>query len=275
MLSRLWAENKRFILIAGSGLAVFLILNGILGGYLARVDGVLRKASLLEKDSRALLKDLKRYWDEKSRLSDYEKHEAQLRGELELPPEKEIDNLDKAAPLVQFNQAIDRAWGLAREKANQAAVAIPEKLGPQDFGVEKGDSDRDYERHYAYLGVIRRALHALIDAGMAEISRPELIQEDLLRVIPDDDGVSCMLRAVRFRVAGSYDSFIKVLKALQAPQSFIQVNIGSLAAKGAGDDRTVKGDLEFTTFRLVEGAEAAKDARPAPKSQNRPKRAKR
>jgi hypothetical protein len=115
MLQRIWTQNKNFILVAGAGLAVFLILNSFVGAYVVRVEGpkgLLAEASKIEKDVRSLHKELNRtYWEEKARLESYEKHEGTLRSELELPREKEVEKLDGAAPLVQFNQAIDRAWG--------------------------------------------------------------------------------------------------------------------------------------------------------------------
>jgi hypothetical protein len=50
------------------------------------------------------------------------------------------------------------------------------------------------------------------------------------------------------------------------------VSIGSLTSKGPGDERMLKGDIELTGIRLVEGSEAAQQDKPAAKAQNRPKR---
>jgi hypothetical protein len=259
MLAKLWEQNKRFILITGGGLAAFLFLTSILGGFVSNIDGpkgLLAKTAKQDKDVRALKKELTGFWDEKGRLEAYEKHEAALRADLELPPERELASFDDAAPLNQFNKAIDRVWGAALEKANRAGVGIPEKLGPQDFGVSRDDRRPDYERHYAYLGVIRRALGALVDAGMAEIGRPEIIEEELLPVLPDDESVSCLYRGVSLKVSGSYESFVRLLKSLQAPKDFLQVRIASLEEKSS-DSTALKGELEFVSFRLVEGSEVA------------------
>ncbi len=253
MLNRLWEENKRFLLIAGSGLAVFLILNSIIGGYISMVDGVVKKSSLLAKECRDLLSQVKPLSAEKKRLEELTAHETQLRKELELPPEKELEKFDKTSPLLQFNGAIDRAWGVAKEKANQVGLVVPEKLGPNDFGADKQADQHDYASHYTFLSVARRALVSLIDAGMTEIARPQLEDEEALEVIKDDSSVQCLLRTVRFKVAGPYDSYLKLLKSLQAPESFLQVGVSLSTPKGTTDDRTVRGDLRFTALSLLEG----------------------
>jgi len=268
MLTKLWELNKRFLLITGSGLAVFLILNGFVGGCLDSVEGpkgLLTKSGELEREVRALHKYLYRYHEEKARLADYERHETALRGELELPAEPELARFDEGSALNQFNQAIDKTWGEAQDKANRANVPLPDKLGPQDFLIERKHGKKEYEGHYAYLGVVRRALVALIDAGMVEISRPDLIEEEMLPVVADDDSVSCLFRGVRFKVTGPYESFLRVLKALQAPQAFLQVNVRSLAAKSPGEERLLKGELEFTALRLVERSAAEADTAPKPR----------
>lgn len=265
MIGRIWQENRRFLLVVGAGLAGFLIINSILGSYIARVESLTRKSSELAQNCRKLVRELKPLATERTRLKELMAHEVQLRSELELPPEKELEKLDKASLLVQFNGAVDRTWGQATEKANQAGIAVPEKLGPRDFGIESDDDANLYARHYAYLGVARRGLHALIDAGMVEIGRPRIEEEEPFEVIKDDTGVECLLRSVRFSVSGPFESFVKTLKLLQQPGAFLQVTVEKMAAK-PGDERLVKGDLRFTALSLVEGAPAA-----AEKPTNKPR----
>jgi hypothetical protein len=263
MILKIWEQNKKFILIVGSGLVVFLFFNSCVSSYVGRVygpKGLLAQSGKLERDVRTLFKEVSpRYYPEKARLEEYQKHEATLRADLELPPEKELDKLDEVAPLVQFNQAIDRTWALAQEKANRAAIPLPEKLGPQDFGVERTSTKREYERFYAYLGIIRRALHALIDSGVVEIGKPRLIQEETLPVLKDNENSLCLYRGVSFQVAGPYESFLRLLKSLQSPQNFLQVRIVGMGAKGGGDERLVKGELEFVGVRVAERSEVAEE----------------
>jgi len=266
MIARLWQENRRFILISAAGLVVFLIADRLIESYLIeRIDRLTRKSSELAQNCRKLLREIKPLAVERRRLEELTAHETQLRSELELPRESELEKLDKASPLVQFNGAVDRAWGQATEKANQAGVAVPEKLGPRDFKIEKADDESLYARHYAYLGVARRALHALIEAGMTELGRPRIGEDEALEVIKDDESVLCLLRSVRMTVAGPYESYVKCLKALQAPGSFLQVTIEKLAQK-PGDDRTVKGELMFTALSLVEGEPPPASPAPAGKA---------
>ena len=272
MISRIWEQNKKFILVTGGAFAIFLFINSFLGGYIESADGpkgLLAKSSQLEREVRTLHKDLQnRYWEEKSRLESYEKLETDLRGQVELSPEPELAKLDTAAPIGQFNRAVDRVWGQALEKANRATVAIPEKPGPEEFGIEKEDGKAEYERHYDYLGVMRRALAVLVDSGMAEIGRPEIIEEEVFQVIPENDNVHCLLRGVRFKVAGPYESFVKTLKSVQAPKEFLHARVEM--EQKAGDDRTVRGHIEFVSVRLVEGY--TKEETRAPKETSRPKR---
>lgn len=259
MLTKLWEQNKRFLLLVGSGLVVFLILNGAVNGCLDQVDGpkgLYARVGQLEKEVRALHKELNpRYGEARARLEDYRRHEEALRADIELPPEPELTRFDAASPLIQFNQAVDRTWGEALEKANRASIPLPEKLGPEDFWIEQRDDRPEYEGHYAYLGIVRRALGALIDAGVAEIGKPLLEDEDWLPIIEGNEQVACVLRSVRFKVLGSYDSVLRVLKSLQEPGKFLQVSVRSLARQtGSGDERLLRGELEFVAIRLVDMA---------------------
>ena len=85
----------------------------------------------------------------------------------------------------------------------------------------------------------------------------------------------CLYRGVSFAVSGPYESFLRVLKSLQSPQNFLEVRIVNMASKGGGDDRLVKGELEFVGFRLAERAEVTEDeAKPDSKSTSHRKRVK-
>jgi hypothetical protein len=271
MLSRIWAEQKRFILVVGGGFAIFLFLNALAGGCIQRADGpngLIAQAGKREREVRALHKELKdRYWDEKSRLEGFEKEEAALRADLELPPEAEIATLDEAAPINQFNRAIDKVWGEATRTANRAAIALPEKLGPEDFGISSDDGKREYEQHYAYLGVIRRALRTLVESGMTEIGRPELVDAELVPVIPGNEIIQCIYVGVIIKVAGPYDAFLRALKGVQGAKDFLQVRIEEIAQKSANEERIVRGELQFLSFRLAEGADLE-----APDEKKRPAR---
>jgi hypothetical protein len=247
--------------VVGGGFAVFLFLNSFAGGCIQRADGpkgLIAQAGQREREVRALHKELKdRYWEEKSRLAGFEKEEAALRADLEIPPEGEVSNLDDAAPIAQFNGAIDKVWGEATQAANRAAIALPEKLGPEDFGISRDDGKREYERHYAYLAVIRRALKTLVDSGMTEIGRPEPVDAELVPVIPGNESLQCLYIGVFFRVAGPYDAFVQTLKSVQGAKDFLQVRIEDLSQKSANEEQVLKGELQFVSFRLAEGADLA------------------
>jgi hypothetical protein len=254
MLARLWEENKRFLVVAGSAFLVFLVLNGAIGSYLARADRVLDSAAQLERKIRALKKELDHgFAAEQNRLSSYEAHEEGLLKEIILPPMEELSAFDEAAPRVQFNKAIDRVWGRALETANRMGVAIPEKLGPEDFAIDRGDGKAQYERYYHELAVIGGALNALVEAGMAEIQRPQLVN------FPDDpilgsEGFSCRLRGAGFVARGTYDSFVRLLKSVQDPERFLQVRVMELKPV-KGEEHLVQGSLDFAGLLLASGSE--------------------
>jgi len=262
MLTRIWGENKRFILIVGGSFAIFLFLNSFAGGCIQRADGpkgLIAQAGQREREVRVLHKELKdRYWEEKSRLEGYGKEETALRTDLEVPPEGEVANIDEAAPIAQFNRAIDKVWGEATQTANRAALALPEKLGPEDFGISRDDGKREYERHYAYLAVIRRALRTLVESGMTEIGRPEPVDAEVIPVVQGNDSVKCLYVGVVFKVAGPYEAFLRTLKSVQGAKDFLQVRIEDLSQKSANEERILKGELQFLSFRLAEGAELEK-----------------
>ena len=262
VFTRIWGEHKKFILLVGSGLALFLILNSCMSGYIAGVEGskgLLAQCVKMDRDVRDLQRAVSGYWSEKARLETYERQEAALRAEIELPMEEEFQKFDEASPIIQLNQAIDRAWGQALERANLAGVAIPDKLGPTEFQVGTNDGKAEYENVYRYLGVVRRALLALIESGMTDIGRPDLSQFDELPVLPDKGDPVCQFRGVRFAVSGPYEAFLRLLQRVQAPQGFLQVRLVDLRAKGQGDERSVKGVVEFVGIRLAEGAEVASE----------------
>jgi len=273
MFIRIWTQNRKFLLAAGSGLAVFLILNYVVNSTRGNLDGpggFLAKAAALEQQIRALHRELSQsYWEQKTRLEAYEKQELQLRSEIELPPEEEIDKFDEKAPLLQFSQAIDRTWARAREKANQAHVMLPEKLGPQDFGVDRQDGKREYERYYGYLAVVRRALSLLVESGLTEIGRPELVPEQILGIVPGNANAACSLRGVKVQVAGTFDAYLRVLEGAQAPKSFLQVRILGLARPARGDEKALKGELEFVSIRFLEGRDAEEALQERPKGSGR------
>ena len=53
MISRIWEQNKKFILVTGGSFALFLFINSFLGGYIESADG---PKGLLAKSSQLLLR---------------------------------------------------------------------------------------------------------------------------------------------------------------------------------------------------------------------------
>ena len=153
---------------------------------------------------------------------------------------------------MQFNQAIDRVWGESLEKANRRGVAIPEKLGPEDFGIRTGDGQAEYARYYDELAIVGAALGALIEAGLTEIRRPAVLEEEDLE-ISGSDSFLCRFRGCSFDVAGPYDSFVRTFTNLQEAGNFLQVRMIELRPRRE-DASVLQGTLEFVGIRLVDGS---------------------
>jgi len=268
MFNRIWEQNKKFLLKAGAGLGVFLVLSGMLRAYGDRANATLREASEIDAKIRKLKQTLsERYWEEKTRLEAYETYEAELREAMSVPLPAEFARFDEKAPLLQLNRAIDRVWGETRRTANTVGVAIPEKLGPADFGVERGDGRTQYERFYRELAVVANALDALVAAHMSEIRRPRLLDPEAFPILGSEEE-ACLLYGAEIDVAGDFASFLRVFAALQEPKNFLQVRIRTLHPK-RGDDALLEGTLEFAGVQLVSVADLGTGAESPSSSKGR------
>ena len=255
MLAKYWEQNKPFLLRAGIGCIVFLFLNGMLRGYVDRADKILTQAGQHQSEIRKLKKKLKHmYAEEQKRHEDYTRHEENLRKLLELPALPEYVAFDPKSPRVQFNQAISRIWDEARRDGNRIGVALPEKLGPDDFDIERGATRQEYAAYYDELAIVGLALRALVLSGMSEIRSPKLLTREEFE-IPGSPGYLCSLKGGSFDVTGSYDSFVQVLKSVQEDGSFLEVRINRLELKPKKDDVLV-GTLDFIGVRILEAAAA-------------------
>ena len=250
---RIWEQNKRFLMITGAGLSVFLMLNSLVSSYVARADKLLQGASRDAEQARRLKQELKgQYWEIKGRLGDYERYEEQLQKDLSLPPESALRKLDKRALLVQFNEATEAVWEDALAIANARSVELPERLSAEDdFGYETSDGPAELARYYDYLAVTRHGLMALLESGMREIFRPELIAEEM-QPIPDNAGeASMMLRVVRFGCVGPYDAYSRLLGSVQEAGRFLQVQVLSLTPVKGSNESLLKAELLFAGLRLI------------------------
>lgn len=252
-MKRIWEQNKRFLIIAGAGLSVFLVLNALVSSYVARADHLLQRASQYAEQARRLKHELKgQYWEIKGRLSDYERYEEHLQKDLSLPPESALGKLEERALLVQFNEATESVWSDALRLANARGVELPERLSAEeDFGYEATDGPDELRRYYDYLGITRHGLLALLESGMKEIFRPELIPEEL-QPIPESGGdAAMMLRTVRFGCVGPYSAYSELLESVQDPGHFLQVQMLSLVPVKGSSDGLLKGEFLFAGLRLV------------------------
>ncbi|MCH2374258.1 MAG: hypothetical protein MK538_08730 [Planctomycetes bacterium] len=243
-------RNRRFLLIVGAGLAIFMTLNSLVSAYIGRAASLLEGANDFAEKSRKLKEELKgQYHETKERIEEYEKFETALRRDLELPEIRQAKNLDKNSMLVQFNQATEDVWGELRTIANRRGVELPDRLKLRDFGHEPTDGPTEFRRYYDYLAIVRRSLIATLESGVAEIQRIELVPGDLLTV-PGDDDSRVLVRSVRFRVIGGFESFVDVLTSVQTSGDFLQVQVERLGVNERSDDGSLRGDLRFSGLRL-------------------------
>ena len=86
MLKNFWEENKRFLLLVGGGLLVFLIADHYIGNYIGGTENIRKKSQKRRQDVVLLHKGLKNGWyEEKRKVQACKDHEAGLKDKLCLP----------------------------------------------------------------------------------------------------------------------------------------------------------------------------------------------
>ena len=264
MFKNLWLDNKKFLLVSGGGLLVFLVLNSFVSAYVAKADTTTRRARKLEQQVRQLHSELKNtYWSEQDKLVAYEEYEQKLAAALCQKPATQVTEGDDLNKLTfSFQKSIDSTWNSVRQPANKAGIALPEKLRVADFGISEEDGHEEFRLYWDYLDIVRNSLEALVAAEVQSFSTPEPLPRELLPV-RDNESLACIYLPVSIQVTGSYQSFLDVLGALQDEGDFLQVRVRGLkpVKKGAkgGDDGLLRADVEFVGFRIAEAPAATGD----------------
>ena len=276
MLKDFWEENKRFLLLVGGGLLVFLIADHYIGNYIGGTENIRKKSQKRRQDVVLLHKGLKNGWyEEKRKVQACKDHEAGLKDKLCLPEPAALDG-ENSQLQIKFDKAISDTWEGVRQEANRAGIRLPAPLTARDFNVEQDDTVAQYQEHYSDLAIVERALEVLVKSGVSEIETPEPYEPDRLPV-KDNDSVKCLYRAVSIGVTTSFESLQKVFEQVQSGEPFLQVRLRSLGAKGSTneEERALEGEIEFIGFRLEEGAAAEESAGPGRRSTGRNRRRRR
>ncbi|MBI4585241.1 MAG: hypothetical protein HY717_14605 [Planctomycetes bacterium] len=281
---KIWEENKRFLLIAGGGLAAFLLLNAILvTGYKNQAlgkDGTIERNRLLEVKVQRLYKEVRdRFHEEKNMLESYAHFERDYLQRFSIPPQKNLPDFRKGTSAqIYFNDQIEKIWGEVSRKAREINCLMPEKITTQDLGVLPDDTAEDTQRHFIYLEILRRALNAMVDSGMKKIDKPKLHEEEPLPV-KGNPAAQIVYQRLTVQVQGTYDSFLQLLRKCQEPNQpnktgqFLQVILLDLAPVSAGAASLLKGNLEFANFAIEEvKEEGAQPAAGGPRSKLRSQR---
>ena len=260
---KIWEENKRFLLIAGGGLAVYLLLNALLvTGYKNQAlgrDGTRERNRILDGKVQRLQKEVRdRFNEEKSNFESFASFEGDYLQRFSIAPPKELPDFRKGmSAQVYFNDLVERIWGEVNRKAREINCVIPEKISTQELGVLADDAAEDTSRHFIYLEILRRSLNALVNSGMRKIDKPKLHPEEPLSIRGNPDH-EMVYQRITVQAQGTYDNFLQLLKNCQEPNKadkpgqFLQVIVLDLSPAGSSGASVLKGNLEFANFAVEE-----------------------
>lgn len=253
-LQSLWEENKRFLLIAGSGLAVFLLLRScVVVPFAARAEKTDDRNIRLTDQVRGLYSEVRKGF-EKARA----RHEAlgdledELLGRYSLVlPGEALRPRDGSAREVHLTHQIEKIWGDVYRKARERNCELPQKISTRDLGVRPDSTEAELAHFIRQLEVLRRALEVLVDAGVRKIGPLRLhpTADFFIRENPDH---RWLLERIDISVEGSYESLADTLRECQKPGRTLQVLLADVAPGKTGDPGLLKARLEFAGFHIEE-----------------------
>ncbi len=264
MFQRLWEENKRFLMVTGGALLVFLVARScVIGPYEAGATETVDENSKLKSRLDRLARPIERRFNiERSQLDEYLDIERDLRQRfcLRVPDDAALVKPGTAKEVL-FTQKIDRIWGEVYPKARLINSKLPEKISIRDLGMRPEDTEADLKRHTLYLEILRRALNVLVDSGMHEIGSPHF-QPEVEYFIRGNERHRIVFRKIDFKVRGPYDSFVQVLRECQKKSgAFIQALVLDMDPRRAGPD-ALNGRVEFGGFSIEEAPGEIVEAAP-------------
>lgn len=263
VFQQLWEENKKFLLITGGGLVVFLFLNAFfVAGSRSVAETTNRRIyERLDPRVRELYNAVRHgYYEEEKRLSAYLEVESDLLRRYTITLPDNLESMIRGAPEIHYNQIIDGIWGeLNALKTQQSSdCEIPVKLTTRELDVRKDDRPADHRRHHLYLEVVRRSMRAMVESGMRRIGKPRLHPEEVL-FIRSNPRHQIVYQRVSFPdVIGPYSAFADVARSLQRtadPRNgggLVQVLVLDLNSRGLSDPEHLRGQLEFAAFSIEE-----------------------
>jgi hypothetical protein len=253
LVQKLWEENKRFLLVAGSALVLFLSARSCaIWPYAARAvgeGGTIARNQQQENQARRLYKEVRQgYHLQKALLEKHRELEKDLLSRFVLEPSAELKAPKGGeAKEVFFTRQIDRIWGEVHPKARQINCELPDKLSIRDLGLQPNASPEDVLSHARDLEILSRALNALVDAGVRKIERPRILKPEVLAVRDNPDR-SLVVQRIELRARGSYESILDVLRRCQKPGHGVQAALLDLDSRRAGSPDLLMAHFEFGGF---------------------------
>lgn len=260
-LQQFWEENKRFTLIVGGGMVVFLFLNSFLvSGARSAAEETnrgIKSSQGLETQVASLYKLLRdQYNIERSRLDDFQEVEESLLKQYSMaPPGAKAPEVSRNTE-IYYGEKLSTIWkDLARKKsALSIPCELPRQASPQDLEIGPDPTPALHLSHHVDLQILRRALHLMLDARMLKIESPRLSYEVVdLENNPD---YQLVYQRITFVAWGPYESFVQVLNGAQKVEDgLLQVFLMDLGSRSSSEVTRLRGILEFSAFYRLERAD--------------------
>lgn len=248
-LNDFWQENKRFLIMIGSGLLVFLI------AYQLFVDPYVDEVQRLQGSRASVQRNLT-----SERYSSADKDTAreendslvaaleQLAEGVAFRPRPEfVVSPSKGSPGAQYFTRLEEVRESLSLAAGRARLVPPDDA----WGVEalQTNSLPLIERHLEALDLIDRIVRLAIDSAVQRIDR---IEVDLDPGFGGRDGLGHVERtAVTFSMTTSSTSLTRLIRLSQSDETGQPLALGEYSVKGQPNrPDQVKADLTFHVVRL-------------------------
>ena len=253
----IWESNKKFLLIVGAGLVVFLYFKSCtIGPYATKAsgeNGTISRNQRIKAQVQRLHKEVRgRFNNEKNNVEEYSAIEKDYLQQYSIVLSKNIQPFKKGGSNeVQISKRVRKIWGEVNTRARQINCKLPNMVSLRQLGVKPDDTEYDLERHARSIELLRRALSSMVRNGVVKISTPRVHEESELNIKGNSEKV-IVFQKIEFDVRASYKAFVEILKECQKPGQFIQVLIDDLDPRRGGGSGLLRCRLEFSGFYFDE-----------------------
>jgi hypothetical protein len=261
-LTRIWEENKKFLLYTGGVVVVFLFLLTTIANYQADANVYVNRYHHDMGETQSLYQSVRdHYHESRNRLNDFQALERELL--VDYGPKLSETNFvaieEFGGKELFFKKRIDDIWQEIKTKKTRQSIdcEIPKAINTSALGVSADDTNEDTIRNQKYLEILRRGLNILIDSGMTKIHPPRLASESA-NGIKDNPGHEAVFQRITIEAEGPFRSFTRVFEAAQKlereKKGGVQVLLLDLGPekRAKNDSRGLRGRLEFRAFSIEE-----------------------